>query len=69
MKIKLTFTLLLISLPLFSLQVNNEQPEFILLLATPQHTALQVSVARYQPRTGGALTVDLVGAVHVGDLQ
>lgn len=69
MNIKLTLILLLVSLPLFSYQVSNEEPEFIRLVDTSEHKALQVSVVRYQPRTGGGLTVDLVGAVHVGDRQ
>lgn len=46
---------------------NEETPEFIQYVDEPGNKALQVSIVRYQPRTGGQLTVDLVGAVHVGD--
>jgi hypothetical protein len=69
MKIKLTLILLLVSLSVFSYQVTTDEPEFIRLVDTQGHKALQVSVVRYQPRTGGELMVDLVGAVHVGDRQ
>lgn len=50
-------------------QMTNETPEFIQWVDSPEHKALQVSVMRYQPRTGGDFYVDLVGAVHVGDKQ
>jgi hypothetical protein len=50
-------------------QMTNETPEFIQWVDSPEYKALQVSVMRYQPRTGGDFYVDLVGAVHVGDKQ
>lgn len=46
-----------------------QTPEFIKYVDLPGNKALQVSVVRYKPRTGGNQTVDLVGAVHVGDRQ
>lgn len=52
-----------------AIQVSAEEPEFIQWIDQPGHKALQVSVVRYQPRTGGEVFVDLVGAVHVGDQQ
>ena len=69
MKAKLTPILLFITPVVFGFQVSSEEPEFIRLMDTKDHKALQVSVVRYQPRTGGDTYVDLVGAVHVGDRQ
>ncbi|WP_223787223.1 hypothetical protein [Marinicella meishanensis] len=48
-------------------QTPDQTPEFIQFVDEPGNKALQVSIVRYQPRTGGEQTVDLVGAVHVGD--
>ncbi len=50
-------------------EVSAETPEFIKYVNEPGNKALQVSVVRYKPRAGGPQTVDLVGAVHVGDKQ
>ncbi|MFC3193004.1 hypothetical protein ACFODZ_02000 [Marinicella sediminis] len=69
MKLPTCLLLLLLSVPLHSFPLNSAEPEFIRLVETSEHKALQVSVVRYQPRTGGELIVDLVGAVHVGDRQ
>ena len=71
-KIKLLMLLLLSAVMSFSslaLQISSNEPEFIQWLDEPDHKALQVSVVRYQARTGGDRYVDLVGAVHVGDKQ
>ncbi|MCB1581512.1 MAG: hypothetical protein KDI92_00505 [Xanthomonadales bacterium] len=72
-KIKLLMLLLLSAVMSFSTsaaQISTEEPEFIQWLDQPGHKALQVSVVRYQFRTGGDdRYVDLVGAVHVGDKQ
>jgi len=50
-------------------QAHAETPEFIQYVDEPGNNALQVSIVRYQSRTGGGQTVDLVGAVHVADQQ
>ncbi len=52
-----------------ALQTSVQEPGFIQLNEQPGNKALQVSVVRYQPRSGGNQYVDLVGAVHVGDKQ
>lgn len=50
-------------------QATVVEPEFIQYIDEPNNRALQVSIVRYQPRTGTGQYVDLVGAVHVGDKQ
>jgi hypothetical protein len=52
-----------------AVQIAADEPGFIQWVDQPGHKALQVSVVRYQPRSGGDNYVDLVGAVHVGDKQ
>ncbi len=65
------FILISLLLPVAAgaLQSGIQEPEFIQLNQQPGNKALQVSVVRYKPRMGGDQTVDLVGAVHVGDKQ
>jgi len=66
---KLLLLLLFFSPAAWSDLLSTEMPEFIRFIDAPQHKALQVSVVRYQSRMGGGVTVDLVGAVHIGDKQ
>lgn len=76
MKIKLSLSSILLVFVTFTwwptaqgLQVAESEPEFIQFKDEPNNKALQVSIVRYQARTGGQQYVDLVGAVHVGDKQ
>jgi hypothetical protein len=69
MKCLFTFILLLSPVIVSAYPLEVTDPEFIRLTEQPNHKALQVSVVRYQPRTGGDYHVDLVAAVHVADRQ
>lgn len=64
-----TLMLLLFSGLAWAIQSPEPTPEFIRYVSQTDHKALQVSVVSYQPRTGGDVRVDLVGAVHVADKQ
>ncbi len=67
------FVAIIVSSLLFNVatayQTAIVEPEFIKYVDQPNNKALQVSIVRYQPRSGGEGYVDLVGAVHVGDKQ